>query len=185
MHTRGFVLALLLSLCCASAFGASKQYTTPETPIKFADSAQTPQAVFTLSALASGTGRVSDRYDRGAGAHAALYEWRCTISLTGTNAVDATIEWYLATSDGTNADGQLGTTDATIATGSSKRNNLKVLGLTVVDQTTTNTSMTASGWTYIPSRYIAFVVWNGTTLPFQTSTTAHTCTLTPVPMESQ
>lgn len=161
----------------------SKQYTVLETPLKFADSAQTPDATFTLSALATGAGRISARYDRGAGAHAALYEWRCTITLTGTNVVGETVEWYIATSDGTNPDGQVGTADAALTT--AKRNNLKLIGLTIVDQTASNTAMTASGWVWLPSRYLSLGTWNGTTLPFQTSTSAHTCLLTPQPLEQQ
>jgi hypothetical protein len=181
------MVCVLLFLWCGAVYSASKQYVSPESPIKFSDAGtQAPNATFSLSGLTNGTGRVSDRYDRGAGAHAALYEWRCTISLTGTNVVDASIEWYISTSDGTNPDGQLGTADAAIAgASSSKRNNLKPLGLTVVDQTTTNTPITASGWTYIPSRFISLVAWNGTSLPFQTSTITHSCTLTPVPIEAQ
>lgn len=174
---------LLVGVTLSWAAVASKQYTTPETAIKFADSAQTPDAQITLSALATVTGRISARYDRGAGAHSGYYSWRCTMTLTGTNVVDAVIELYIATSDGTNPDGQIGSSDAALTT--SKRKNLKPIGVLIVDQTTTNTAMTGSGVFFVPERYFSLGVWNATTLPLQTSTSAHTCLITPIPFEMQ
>ena len=162
---------------------ANKIYTAIETALLFADSAQTPAATLTLSALASGAGRISARYDRGAGSHAAWYEWRLNWSLSGTNVVGATVEVYAATSDGTYMDGVLGTSDAALVTG--KRNNLKLAGLGVVDQVTTNVVMTASGYIWIAQRYISLGIWNATTLAFQTSTSLHQLYLTPIPDEIQ
>jgi hypothetical protein len=182
---RRFLLVSLLVVALAvPTYGAtSKQYTTPETPLKFADSAQTPNAQITLSALATLTGRISARFDRGAGAHSGYYTWRCTMSLTGTNIVDAVIELYIATSDGTNPDGQVGTADAALP--AAKRKNLRPIGVLVVDQVTTNTNMTGSGVFFVPEQYFSLGVFNATTLPLQTSTTAHTCLITPVPFEMQ
>ena len=160
---------------------AVKTYLGLETPILFADAAQNEQATLTLSALAAGVGRVSARYDRGASAKAALYEWRFHCSLTGTNVVGATIELYAFTSDGSNPDGEIGTADAALAT--NKRQNGKPLGLLVVDQTTTNTIMTASGLVLLAQRYVSIGVWNNTALPFTTSTSAHGCVLTPLAWE--
>jgi hypothetical protein len=154
-------------------------------PIKFADAAQGPNAQLTMTGaqLTAGTGRISTRYDRGAGAQPATYFWICTVSLTGTNVVDAVIEWYMAWSNGTISDGQVSATDSALTT--SKRNNLKPVGNTIVDQTTSNTDMTASGFVLIPTRYFHWGVWNGTALPFQSSTTAHTCLLYPTWWEQQ
>jgi hypothetical protein len=179
------LLSGFLLVCAVSThgFAASKQYVAPETVITFADSAQSPSATFTLSNRTAGTGQVSARYDRGTGSHAALYKWRCTIQLTGTNVVGEMIEWYIATSDGTNPDGEIGTTDAALTT--DKRKNLFFIGATTVDQTTTNTNMTASGVVAIPDRYISLAMWNGTALPTKTDTAVHHCSLTPIPFESQ
>jgi len=163
--------------------GASKQYVNPESSILFADSAQTPAATWTLSALASGAGRISARYDRGTGAHSAFYKWRCWAALTGTNVVGATVEYYIATGDGTHVDGEIGTADASLAT--DKRRNLTLLGILSVDQTTTNVAMTTSGLVYIPDRYVSLGVWNATTLPFKTDTAISGCNLIPMPMEQQ
>ena len=177
-------LIVLVLLYAQMAYAVtSKQYVNPETAITFGDSAQSPSATMALTGLVSGAGRVSARFDRGAGAHAAEYEWRCTITLTGTNVVDATVEVYISSSDGTDPDGEVGTADAALTT--SKRKNLKFIGVVVVDQTATNTNMTGSGLVWIPSRYMSLGLWNATTLPFQTSTTANHCSLTPMPNEIQ
>jgi hypothetical protein len=165
---------------------ANKIYVNRETAITFADSAQTPTVSITLANLATVTGRYSPQHDRGASAHAAMYKWRFTSQLTGTNVVGAEIELYLITANGTgvaNIDGGLGTTDAALAT--DKRRNLKYIGSLVVDQTTTNTTMTASGYVFIPSRYISLGVWNATTLSMRNDTSVHTFTLTPAPWEVQ
>jgi hypothetical protein len=179
---------LVLAVCWSSPAWAvvSPSYLNSNaTPIKFADSAQTPTAVLTMTGaqVTAGTGRISGRYDRGAGAQPALYYWTCTMSLTGTNVVGEVVEWYVAYSDGTNPDGQLGTADAALTT--NKRNNLHLAGLTIVDQTTTNTNMTASGYVFIPSRYVQWATWNGTTLPFQSQTNVHFCLLYPLWWEQQ
>jgi hypothetical protein len=161
----------------------SKIYTAFEGVITFADSAQTPSAVLTLSALASGAGRISARYDRGTGSIATLYRWRATFQLTGTNVVGAAIELYVSSSDGTRPDGEIGTADAALTT--DKRKNLIYAGTLIVDQTTTNTNMTASGVVWVPNRYFSVGVWNATTLPLTTSTSVHSVKFTPVPDESQ
>ena len=177
------VLTVLL-LWTSAAWGASLQYTLPGSPITFADSAQTPTATWTLSALASGAGRLSARYDRGAGAGPSVWEMRCKVSLTGTVTVGQTLELYLATSDGTDADGALGTADASLA--SDKRRNLLFVGVLVTDQTTTNVTMTASFRNiYLPQRYFSLAIWNNTSLPIETSTSKHRCQMTPVPIQMQ
>jgi hypothetical protein len=177
-------LALCLWLVPSRALGASLQYVLPGSPITFADSAQTPTRAWTLTALAAGAGRLSAQYDRGAGAGPAIWELRCKLSLTGTNTVGQTVEFYLSTSDGTDADGALGTADAALA--SDKRRNLLFVGVLVVDQTTTNVTMTVSFRNiYVPQRYFSLGIWNNTALPLETSTAKHRCQMTPVPIQMQ
>jgi hypothetical protein len=184
MRLRLGAFLVLCMLCVTQAWGVtSKQYVTIESSLLFADAAQTPAATWTLSALGAGVGRISARYDRGAGAHAQDYKWRCWCQLTGTNVIGETVEWYLSSSDGTNPDGQIGTADAALVTG--KRNNLIALGVLVVDQVTTNTTMTVSGTVRVPDRYVSLGVWDASSLPFKTDTAVHGCTLTPVPSEQQ
>lgn len=182
---RKFLSSVLVVLVLvAPALGANKLYVTPETVITFADSAQTPTATITLSALATVTGRVSAQHDRGAGAHAMCYLWFATFQLTGTNVVGSTIDLYLALSDGTNVDGSVGTADAALAS----VNNLlalRFIGSLPVYQTTTNTAMNTSGFYCTAARYMSLVVYNATTLPLKTDTGVHKVSFFPMPMEIQ
>jgi hypothetical protein len=176
------ILLMALLLLSGTAYAAtSKQYLVMEAPITIGDSGT---IVLTMNNLAFGAGRMSTRYNRGTAARAALFEWRCTITLTGTNTVGQVIEWYLATSDGTTIDGNLSATDGALPT--DKRNNLKPIGITIVDQATTNTPIIASGWVLIPSQYFSWGVWNGTTATnFQATAGGSSCTLTPFSWENQ
>ena len=162
---------------------ANAIYLVRGTSLLFADTAQVEDVAITLSALASGAGRVSAAYDRGAGATVGLWSWRLRWSLTGTNIVGAAVEVYCFTSDNAFEDGDVGTADATFAT--DKRNNAKLAGLAVVDQTTTNVVMHGSGTILIPTRYFSMGIWNATTLPFTTSTSAHGLIMTPLNWEVQ
>lgn len=187
MHDRrflaGLLLGMLLSLPCPS-WAASKILVVPGTALTFADAAQTPTGgTFTLTGLATGAGQYSARYDKGVGAKSSWWGWRCHAQLTGTNVVGDVIEWYVSTSDGGNAQGQLGTTAAALTT--DKRKNLTLIGVLVVDQTTTNTTMTASGYVEIKERYFSMAVWNATSLNFTSSTSVHGCTMTPLDLEVQ
>lgn len=159
-------------------------YLARGTPLLFADAAQAEDVTITLSALASAAGRVSARYDRGAGSTVGLYTVQLHCALTGTNVVGAAIEIYTFCSDGTNVGGEVGTADAAFAT--DKRNNAKPIGLLGVDQVTTNTLMTSDALlVLIPTRYFSIGIWNATTLPFQTSTSVHGVIVTPVYWEAQ
>lgn len=168
----------------------SKQYTTPGVPYTFADAGQTPAGGGTLvqmtfSNLPTQQGRVSTRIDKGAGAQPSIWEARCRISLTGTNVLGQDLQYYIASSDGTDIDNGLSATDANFTSVDSRRN-LRYIGSLVVYQTTTNTTMYASfNGIYIPSRYFSVVIFNNTTLSTETSTTKHRCVLTPQPFEMQ
>jgi hypothetical protein len=162
---------------------ANALYLVRGTPLLFADTAQTEDVALTLSALANGAGRVSAVYDQGSGAKPALWEWRLHLQLTGTNVVGAAIEVYCFTSDNSYEDGEIGTSDAALTT--SKRNNGKLAGQLIVDQTTTNTTMTASGTLLIPTRYFSMGLWNATTLPLKTDTAVHGLVMTPLYWELQ
>jgi hypothetical protein len=181
---QGLVLFLLLSVLNSPASAVtSKVYVTIESPKLFADAAQAEDATWTLTGLISGAGRISARLDLGTTTHAAFYRVRCHFQLTGTNIPGDTLEIYAATSDGTNPDGELGTTDGALAT--AKRNNLVWIGNLVVDQATTDTTMTASWTVMLLDRYVQLGIWNASTLPLRASTAVHGCTLTPAPLEQQ
>ena len=181
-------LCLAVLLGCASPLWAatSFQYTLPGTPITFADSAQSPTYTFTLSALGNGAGQYSARADKGTGAQPSLWQLSCHLQLTGTNVVAAALELYIAHWDsaGANSDGALGTTTASLAT--DKRRNLKLVGLLIVDQTSTNVTMSTNiANIYIPGRYFSLAIWNGTSLPLKTDTAVHGCAMTPMPNQMQ
>lgn len=179
------VLSVMLALSLLwspLAWAVSNQYILPGTPITFGDTGSNYGIDF--SATASGAGKYSDRADLGAGAHAAQFAWSCQFSLTGTNVPGSYIEIYISWSDGTNADGALGTTKSTL-TSADKRRNLKRIGTLVIDQATTNVVMNASGQAFVPTRYFTLAYWNATGLPFQTSTTLHRCQFTPIPWQMQ
>src|SRR5215831_9862373 len=160
----------------------SAQYLQRGTPLLFADAAQTPAATLTLTGLAASAGQVSALYDRGAGATVYLWEWAFHWQLNGTNIVGTTVEIYAFWSDGTLHDGGI-TPNSSFAT--DKRNNAKLAGLAVTDQTTTSVTMYASGVIQIPTRYFAMGVWNATALAFVTSTSVHGLIMTPLYYEAQ
>jgi hypothetical protein len=136
---------------------ANAIYRGVGTTLSFRDSGG--DAVLTLQNLAFGAGRVSARYDRGAGSLPRVYEWRGVMQFETAPVVGELVEIYLFESDGTYMDGTLGTSDA--ALGSDKRKNGKLIGVVVVDTTSVTTDIVASGLCLINARYFSVGVWNG------------------------
>lgn len=164
---------------------ANKVYGQYESAITFKASGGT--VLFTPTSVANNAGRISDRYDRGGGAPFAkptLYIWRVVTKAGAALAVGTALEVYLATSDGTSADGNQGTSDAAFSA-ADKRRNLQYLGALIADSTSSGEVQIASGLVEIRERYISVVWWN--TLGQSLSGTAgdHSFTLTPVPDEIQ
>lgn len=189
---RVLISFLIFTLVTATvAYAANKILVSKGTPLLFADTAQTEDVALTLSALAAGTGcttacnRCSTLYTKtGANLKSQKWEMRPHIQLTGTNVVGETVEFYIATSDGTNIQGNVSTTDATFDV--NKRKNLTFVGILTVDQTSSNTTMVAA-FTDITINESAFSVCvsNQTTLPFKTDTAIHGITMTPMDVEVQ
>jgi hypothetical protein len=163
---------------------ANKVYVNQETAITFGDSAQSPDAQITLANLAAGAGRVSAQHDLGSGARAARYKWRMTIQFETAPVVGETVYLYASTSDGTDEDGQEGTSDAALGSTDSLKN-MQLIGALVVTSTDANHDMTASGFVYLLDRYVSIAVHNDTADNLKNSTTANTITLTPSPPELQ
>ena len=136
---------------------ANAIYRAYGTTLSFRDSGGS--AVLTLQNLAFGAGRVSARYDRGAGSLPRLYHWRAVVQFETAPIVGELVEVYLYESDGTYADGTIGTADGALAT--DKRKNGKLIGVVVVDTTSTGTDIVASGMCVINERYVSVGVWNG------------------------
>jgi hypothetical protein len=187
---QAMALSLVVGLLVSQAWGAtSLQYTLPGSAVVFADSGGT--VAITFSNRATANGNVSAQYDKNVlasptGAMPSLWAAHCQISLTGTNAVGTTIEYYIAHADaaGTTTDAGVGQAATTITV--DQRRALTPIGVLVVYQTTTNTTMYASFRNiYIPGRYYSLAWWNASGLPTETSTTKHKCTFYPMPPQMQ
>ena len=161
---------------------ANKVYNNPETPITFKASGGT--VVFTPTSLATVAGRVSARHDLGAAARSEWYEWRAKTKFATAPVLGEIIEIYLATSDGTIEDGNVGTADAALATGD-KRKNLHLIGIIIVDKADVTEPMHASGLCRIDARYISAAWWNATADALSATAGDHEFILTPVPPEVQ
>lgn len=161
---------------------ANKVYRAAETSLTFKDSGGS--AVITLQNLAYGAGRISARYDRGAGSLAAKYQWRGVFQFETAPVVGELIEIYIAESNGTDVDGNIGTADAALT--SDKKRNLTLVGCVQVDTTATATNIVGSGICWIYDRYFSVGVWNGSAGD-NLKNTANTSviTLTPYPDEIQ
>lgn len=162
---------------------ANKIYAAPETAVTFKDSGGT--AVLTLNDLANGVGRISAQWDRGTGSKPMLYRMRCVLPLqaTHTAVIGEAISIYLATSDGTDVDGTVGTSDAALTT--DKRRNLQFIGNVIVDVVQGDAKLTATFTVEIFDRYVSVGVWNGTSDHLQADANAGVISLTPYAPEIQ
>lgn len=183
---RLLVWLLILHLLSAGPLWAATatQLEVLGTPVVFTDSGG--DVVLAFGTTASGAGQCSARYDTNThptyvsatGARAVKWIWRLTTTLNGTpSAAGATVEVYIAFSDGTHADGELATTNGALTT--DKRRNLKLVGLAVVDATSASPVLTASGITFINTRYYQVCYWNATGLAFTAAGANLRLTMTP------
>ncbi len=140
-------------------------------------------AVLTLNNLAAATGRVSARYDKGSGSKSRWYMMRCKFEKGVAGVVGQVINVFIFTSDGTNADGTVGVSDAALTT--SQALNALSLSQVVVSTTSTNTAITQSFIVEIPERYFSIGVINSTTGLLRASANTSTISLTPIPDEIQ
>jgi hypothetical protein len=160
----------------------NKVYVAPEAALTFKDSGG--DAVLALQNLGYGAGRISARYDRGEGSHPRLYKWRAVIQFETAPVVGEYVEIFLAESDGTNADGNVGTADAALTAG--QKSNLNPLGPVRAQTTDTGASFTASGYCLISERYFSVGVWNNSAGDnLKNTANASFVVLTPVPDEIQ
>lgn len=161
---------------------ANKIYAAPETALVFKDSGG--DAVITLLNLAFAAGRLSARYDRGAGSKPRLYKWRGVMQWETAPVVGEYAEVYLAESDGTTADANVSTADAALTAGQVL--NLSPIGLVKAQTTDVATSFVRSGYCLISERYFSVGVWNYSAAD-NLENTSNACSITfiPVPDEIQ
>lgn len=162
---------------------ANKIYRAVESAVTFKDSGGT--VVITLQNLAFGAGRVSARYDRGAGSLARLHEVIGIFQFETAPALGEAVEVYLFQSDGTYMDGTLGTSDAALT--SDKRRNGMLIGTVIADTTSTATDIVARFQDVpISSRYYSIGVWNASAGDnLENTSNASSIIVTPMPPEIQ
>ena len=160
----------------------NKIYTAPETTLTFQDSSG--NYAITLNNLPDGAGRVSARADKGAGSKAKIFRVTVVIQFNAPVVVGKAVEIYLFRSDGTYADGTVGTADATLV--ADKRKNGTFIGSVVADQTaaTIDTVVTFED-VVISSRYFSVGVWNASGVALKASANASKILVTPIPAEVQ
>lgn len=162
---------------------ANKIYRAIETTLLFADTAQTEDAALTLSALAAGAARISLRYDFSVSGSEEL-EWRATFQMGTAGVVGESIDIYISTSDGTNPDGEEGAIDAALGSTDSLKN-MQFVGSVIIDTTSIDTDITASGRFTLSAQYASVVVHNNTADALKTDTGVHGVKITRVPAEIQ
>ncbi len=161
---------------------ANKIYVARETAITWTDT--TGDLAMTLNGLAADAGRVGAQKDWGAGSTSEWYEWRLTVQFDTAPVVGETVDIYLSTSDGTDEDGQVGTSDAALGSTNDLKN-LHFIGSLVVTSTDATHDMTASGICRIVTRYVCPVIHNNTADALEATNNVSTFVLTPIPPEVQ
>ena len=159
----------------------SKLYQEIETAVSFSSAGD---VVFSAASVAFGAGRKSAQWDTGVTPQARRYAWRCKTKFQATPVVGETIDFYMATSDGTIIDGGVTAGDAAF-TDEDALGNLLYIGSVKVDTTGTDTVQTSKTFT-MHSRYGVLVMWNATAAETLSATNGdHDFIITPIPMETQ
>ena len=160
---------------------ANKIYTISETAVVWAVGG-TPD--LDLGGLAADAVRVGQQKDFGASARAFEFDWHFFMDGFDTApVVGENVNIYLAFSDGTNVDGNVGTADAAGATVALP--NLHQIGSVIVQTTTAGDNLIASGHLQIFARYVSVVIHNNTADALLGTADAHTFKLIPTPPEVQ
>ena len=140
--------------------------------------------VFSAASVAFAAGRKSAQWDRGVSPQSEEYAWRAKTKLQATPVLGQTIDFYIATSDGTIIDGTTTAGDAAF-TDIDALKNMLFIGSIVVDTTTTD-SIQSSGMFRMLSRYGVLVMWNATAAETLSATAGdHSFIVTPVYPEVQ
>ncbi len=163
---------------------ANKVYIQEETAKTWSDATTGGDYVMDLGSLAPDNVKVGAQGDLGAAPRADQYQWKLVIDGFDTApVVGETVDLYLAFSDGTYVDGDVGTSDAAGFT--SDLPNLLFLGAASVQTTTAGDNLIISGVCQITQRYVSPVVHNNTADALLGTADSHKFILTPVPPEVQ
>ena len=163
---------------------ANKVYIQEETSKTWSDATTGGDYVMDLGSLAPDNVKVGAQCDLGAAPRADQYAYKFVIDGFDTApVVGETVDLYLAFSDGTYVDGDVGTSDAAGFT--SDLPNLLFLGAASVQTTTAGDNLIISGVCQITQRYVSPVVHNNTAEALLGTAESHKFILTPVPPEVQ
>jgi hypothetical protein len=161
---------------------ANKVYINQETAMTWTDTGG--DYTMDLGSLAADGVRVGAQGDLGAAPRADQYQWKLVIDGFDTAPViGETVDLYLAFSDGTYVDGDVGASDAAGFT--SDLPNLLFLGAASVQTTTAGDNLIISGVCQITQRYVSPVIHNNTADALLGTADSHKFILTPVPPEVQ
>ncbi len=152
------------------------------TPITFCESGG--DVVITLLNLGFGAGRVSARYDRGAGDKPVYHEWQAVIQFETAPIIGEAVEIWLFESDGTYVDGNVGAVGAALLAGN--KANGKMIGVCLAETVGTATNNVASGVCEIWQRYYSIGVWNASAGDnLENTANASRVIITPMAMDVQ
>ena len=150
-------------------------------PISFSASGD---VTFSPASVAFAAGRKSDQWDRGASPRPEEYTWRAKTKLQATPIVGQTIDFYMASSDGTIIDGTTTSGDAAF-TDINALKNMDYIGSLIVDTTTTD-SIQGAGVFRMTARYGILVMWNATAAETLSATDGdHDFIVTPIYPQGQ
>lgn len=150
-----------------------------ESPIVFS----TAGTLLTLTSLGNNAGRYSSRYDRGILAAPGELFGRAVIKLAVAAAVGTILTIYAFESDGTTADGTLGTVDAALT--ADKRRNGTPIGVIVADAASVGPFAGAIGLFEVHDRYLQLGVYNEMGQALSAVAGDHAITLWPLAWEVQ
>lgn len=142
--------------------------------------------LWTPQSIATGSGRISNVWDRGAGNLPVRYKWRCSTRWVATPAAYDALRLYLigssAAADPTVTDGNITFGDAGLASEDVLVANCLCFGSVVVDATPADVLYVSSGIVLLYDRYIGIAGWNGSATKALTGTVGdHILSFTPMP----
>jgi hypothetical protein len=145
-------------------------------PISFSSAGD---VAFSAAGVGFQTGRKSALWDRGLSPQPGMYSWRAKTKLQTTGGLGLSIDFYIATSDGTIVDGGVVPGDAAFLAENSLPN-LRYIDSLIID-TTSGASIQSSGSFWMPSRYGVLVMWDNTAAETLSATAAdHDFIVTPI-----
>jgi hypothetical protein len=181
-------ILLLISIICLMAtpvFAANKVYVAKETAVTFNDT--TSATTLTLNDLGDNEAQVSDRADLGAGSTSEWFNIRAVIQWDVAPIEGETCDIYISTSDGTDSDGNVGTTTAAV-TDLDTLDNMIFAGSVKAESASADVDFIASFIVRITTRYYSVVVHNNAQTAgdnLQATNDISYVIVTPIPPEIQ